>query len=167
MKRTREEQLWDYVEGRLPAPERALIEVWLAADPGNRQRLEGIRKLSGSLGSMEAEMPSMRFTASLMEAWDQELAVRALPLTTRTDKRVVWAIAALLGITLAGFSGFLFSLLSSAGAALPDRQVRAASHALESIFSGAGPYFAGPVIILLLALGERYLHYRTYIRNTR
>lgn len=167
MNQIREDHLWDYAEGRLPEAEKAAVEQWLAADPVHRRQLEEVRKLSGCLGSMEADMPSMRFTAGIMEIWDSELAIRATPLKTHTDKRIVLGVAALLALALAGVSGLLFSLLSAGNMDLPAEKITGASRLLGNIFSGLDYYFAGLIVILTLALAERYLHYRNYIRSSR
>lgn len=167
MKEITEDQLWDYAEGRLPAPEKAAVEQWLAGDPGRRRQLEEIRLMSLALGGGEAEQPSLHFTARVMEAWDAEQALRTAPLKTHTDKRIVYAVGGLLVLTLAFFLGTFFT--SSHSAFLrPEVQVGRITPLLETVLRpGLMQYFAGAVALLLLLLGERYLHYRQYIRNIR
>ncbi|QEC51814.1 hypothetical protein EDD80_102379 [Anseongella ginsenosidimutans] len=172
MKKTREDQLWDYAEGRLSGPEKAELEQWLEADPRNRKQLEELSVLSHALSSMEPEVPSMRFTARVMEAWDQELAFRASPLQTRTDKRIVYGVAAFLGGALLFTLGLLFvfsggSALFSGGSGSPveERWLSGISSSLGSLFEGLGHYFIGLIALLLMLLVERYVHYRQYIRS--
>ena len=170
MKKIREDQLWDYAEGRLQGAEKSAIEQWLAADPRNRQQLEEINMLSSGLQSMETEMPSMRFTARVMEAWGRELALKASPLQTHTDKRIVYAVAALLAGTLLLTFGLLFSFPGASTSVFrPDFSLQGSisgvAHTLGSIFAGFGHYFIGIIMLLLMVLVERYLHYRHFIRS--
>lgn len=165
MKEITEDQLWDYAEGRLPAPEKPAVEQWLAGDPGRRRQLEDIRLISGALSGGEAEQPSLRFAARVMEAWDTEQALRTAPLKTHTDKRVVYAVGGLLVLTLAFFLGTLFTS-SHPGLLRPEEQVNRITRMLETIFRPAlAQYFTGAVALLLLLMGERYMHYRRFIRN--
>ena len=173
MKKIREDQLWDYAEGRLSGPEKTDLDQWLAADPRNRQQLEEVRMLSSGLLSMEAEEPSMRFTARVMEAWDREMAFKTTPLQTHTDKRIVYGIAGLLAATLLFSLGLLFSL-SDGSALFLGGNLRAdgsffsgLSQTLGSLFAGLSYYFIVLIMLLSMVLAERYLHYRQYIRNVQ
>lgn len=173
MKKPDKDQLWDYVEGGLSGPEKADVEKWLAADAGNRQQLEDIRSLSEALRSMETDVPSMRFTVGVMEAWDRELALKSSPLHTRTDKRIVYGIAALLAGTLL----FAFGLLiTSSGGNFPlPAQLSSPGtdwsgnigDTLGRLFAGTTRYFVGLIIILLMVLLERCIHYRQHMRGMR
>lgn len=170
MKKIREDQLWDYAEGRLQGAEKSAIEQWLAVDPRNRQQLEEINMLSSGLQSMETEMPPMRFTARVMEAWDRELALQASPLQTHTDKRIVYAIATLLGGALLLTFGLLFAFSGGNTSVLrpdfsPGGNISGIAHTLGDMFAGFGHYFIGIILLLLMVLVERYLHYRHYIRS--
>lgn len=172
MKKIREDLLWEAAEGRLSGPEKAELEQWLAADPRNKRRFEEVRALSGALASMETEMPSMRFTANVMEAWDQELAWQAAPLQTHTDKRIVYGIAAVLAGMLVLTCSLLFPALIPAGDSISpggsfhDTWIPQVSGSLEKIMAGSGQYFIGFSLLLLMVLVERYFHYRHYIRST-
>lgn len=167
--KNREEQLWEYVEGRLPGPEQAALEQWLDADPRNRRQLEEIQVLSDSLRSLDTDAPSFRFTANVMEAWDAELAARALPLRTRTDKRIVFAIGALLAGALVLVFGLFLLLPKDAvnGRFIPDSELTSIGNGLSHLFSGFGKYAIGLIMLLCMVLTERYLHYRHSLRNIR
>ena len=165
--RNREEQLWDYLEGRLTGNEKTALEKWLAAAPGNRRQLEEITVLNDALHSMEADAPSLRFAARVMEAWEPELALRTAPLETRTDKRIVYAIGTLLaGALLLTLGLFLFLPGGgSEGRLVPESELIGIGDALSKFLAGFGKYAVGLITLLSMILVERYLHYRHYLRT--
>lgn len=62
-----EEQLWDYIDGRLGDAERTVIETLIANDEEWRARYGELLEVQQWLAASELEEPSMRFTKNVMD----------------------------------------------------------------------------------------------------
>ncbi len=67
MSKINEDMLWNYIDGSCSDEERQQIEQALAEDPELKQALAERLALHQALQKIEAEVPSMRFAANIME----------------------------------------------------------------------------------------------------
>ncbi|TDX01411.1 anti-sigma factor family protein [Dinghuibacter silviterrae] len=82
-----EERLWDFIDGRADASERAAVEALLATDGAAREKYAELLELHEALHASGLEEPGVRFTKNVMEA------IAPVPYV---NKRVIRGIAVLL-----------------------------------------------------------------------
>lgn len=109
--KTIEEQLWDYIDGNCTASERADLENKIAIDLSYQAIYQDLLAVNLSLQQLDFEAPSLSFTRNVMEKVHQEL--RPVALTTKIDKRVVYAIGALFGISILAVFSYAISISSA------------------------------------------------------
>lgn len=70
-----DDRLLDYLDGTLPAGERAALEILLRQDTAVAARLDELRLMHVLMGGQKLEMPQANFTASVMQRLDDRSAV--------------------------------------------------------------------------------------------
>ena len=73
-----DDQLLDYLDGILPAGERAALEALLGQDTAVAARLEELRLMNNLMGNQKLEDPSPSFTASVMRRLDDRSSLARL-----------------------------------------------------------------------------------------
>jgi anti-sigma factor RsiW len=90
-----DDQLLDYLDGTLPAGERATLEALMQQNEAAAARLEELRFMNTLMAGQKLEVPSMDFTAAVMRRLDpKQLSIRQAIL-------VVAGILSIIGIAAA------------------------------------------------------------------
>lgn len=126
--KSREEELWEYLDGQDDPRQKALLEERLRAEGALRRELALRRKLNERLNEMEPEQPSLRFTQNLMERLPQLYRrIQLKPLISP-----IWVKTYLVVFTLTVLSLFGFGLLSTTSSLIPlNLNLKADSFSLE------------------------------------
>lgn len=97
--KTKEERLWDYIDGTCSAEEKELIETLLRTEPSWKSLHREILEMNQMLNSTELEQPSLRFSKNVME----EVAKYKIAPATKTylNKKIIW-----------GIGGFFLTIIS-------------------------------------------------------
>ncbi|MCJ0741808.1 anti-sigma factor [Pedobacter montanisoli] len=107
-----EEKIWSYIDGALPADERAEVEILLQTDSKAAMLYEELLKLNEELKGMELEEPSMSFLRNVMEEVNEQTL--PAPLKTKLDTRIIYGIAAFFVLVISGW--LIYGVLSSPSA---------------------------------------------------
>lgn len=103
----REEQLWNYIDGRCSPAEALEIEARLAADTDYQQLYEELLGVHHMLQHTDLEEPAMSFTRNVMERVKLEPVPVALK--TKVDQRIIRGIGAFFVISLLSILFFAFA----------------------------------------------------------
>ena len=101
-----EEQLWDYIDGRLDESERTVIENLIASDEEWRARYGELLEVQQWMAAAELEEPSMRFTKNVMDEIGRQHIAPAT--STYINKNIIrglaiFFISMVLGFLVYGF----------------------------------------------------------------
>ncbi len=112
MKKTMEEELWEYLDGVLPSAEQQRISSLIEEMPEWKEKYGELLELNASLKKVSLDEPSLRFTKNVME----EIArTRIAPATKNyINRRIIGGIgiffaSLLTAILVYGFSQMEFS----------------------------------------------------------
>jgi hypothetical protein len=96
-----EARLWAYIDGLSEPGEHSTIERLIAEQAEWRMRYEELFALHRSIGEIELEEPSLRFTKNVME----EIARLQIAPAAKNyiNSRVIWGIALFFIVTFVGF----------------------------------------------------------------
>jgi anti-sigma factor RsiW len=101
-----DDQLLDYLDGTLPAGERAVVEALMQHNDSVASRFEELRFMHVLMAGQKPEVPALDFTAKVMRGLDPKPA--ALHLSIRQAVFVVVGILAIIGIAAALVSAGVF-----------------------------------------------------------
>lgn len=100
---TIEQQLWDYIDGKLNESSIKAIEEKIESNAGIKAQYEELLKLNSIFNALDLDEPSMSFTRNVMESI--ALVPAPVAMKTKVDKKIIYGIG--------GF--FILSLLSLLG----------------------------------------------------
>jgi anti-sigma-K factor RskA len=143
-----DDRLLDYLDGTLPAGERATLEALLRQDPAVAARLEELQLMHMLMGGQKLKTPSSGFTASVMLRLKEEPATR-----NQVIRGILMIIGILLivGIAAALVSAGVFdNTLTTLN--LNNLSRRYTTQPMFPTFSLSGRVIVNSVIILNLAL---------------
>lgn len=100
-------KLWEYIDGIVPANEKAAIERLIAENGAWRARYHQLLEVHQLIAETELEQPSLRFSKNVME----EIAKFQIAPATKNyiNKKIIWGIAAFFITVIVGFLGYAFS----------------------------------------------------------
>jgi hypothetical protein len=91
-----EDKIWDYIDGLATRQERIDLEALLKQNPDAQEKFDEINALSLDFKDLALDEPSMSFSANIMREINVPLSKSA-----SIDKRIIYAIGGLFGITMA------------------------------------------------------------------
>lgn len=96
-----EQRLWEYIDGVSTAEEQGIVETLIRENQHWRALYQELLQVHQSLGDIELEEPSMRFTKNVME----EIARAQIAPATKAyiNHKIIWGIAAFFIISIIGF----------------------------------------------------------------
>ena len=96
-----EVRLWSYIDGFSEADERSVVETLIRENSEWKAKYQELLQVHQSLGDLELEEPSLRFTRDVME----EIARLHITPATRQyiNKKIIWGIAAFFVTVIIGF----------------------------------------------------------------
>lgn len=111
--RSREERLWEYIDGLSSAEEKTIVGKLIEADAEWRSLYDELLATHRFVKDSELEEPSMRFTRNIMESIARlQIAPAA---KTYINKRIIWGIAAFFITIIASF--IIYSIVQVSGSA--------------------------------------------------
>lgn len=99
-----EEQLWNYIDGNLTATENEVIAEKIKNNLQYHSLYQELLAVNQTLSQIDFEEPSMSFTRNVMEKVNEELPPVALK--TKIDRRIIYLIGSLFGISILGIFGY-------------------------------------------------------------
>ncbi|MBE7178053.1 MAG: hypothetical protein INR69_16745 [Mucilaginibacter polytrichastri] len=159
--KTREEQLWEYIDGTLPAAEEKRIAQLIADDVQWEQAYADQLGFSRSLQDMELDEPSMGFNFRVMEAIRSETVLD--PLKTRINPWIIRGIGLFFLVSMIVVFGVAAGKINWSGfsaetsSAVPVAKMKSV---LGDRSAMQVAMFAG--VIMLLFLGDRILNRRLH-----
>lgn len=102
-------RLWEYIDGQGTNAERSAIENLLVEHAAWRAKYKELLDVHQSIGNLEVEQPSMRFTRNVMN----EISRLQIAPATRNyiNKNIIYGIAAFFITAIVGFLGYGISQL--------------------------------------------------------
>jgi len=96
-----EQRLWEYIDGISTADERSVVETLIRDNAEWRALYQELLQVNQSLGDIDLEQPSLRFTKNVME----EIAKYHIAPATKTyiNNKIIWGIAAFFVLSIVGF----------------------------------------------------------------
>src|SRR5690349_20427102 len=95
-----EDQLWDYLDGKLTSAERINFENLMRGNPALRRKVEEARRADSTLRQFGVEQPSKNFTSVVMGKLDQAPQRSGLSLRNGIFLLIGVVIVSTLGILL-------------------------------------------------------------------
>jgi len=114
-----EEQLWNYLDGNLPAGEKTVIENLVETNAAWKAKYRELVELQSFLVSTELESPSMRFQKNVME----EISKLHIAPATKSyiNKKLIWGIGFFFVALLTGF--LIYGIAQTGGSSTGDSQI--------------------------------------------
>lgn len=100
--KSKEEQIWEYIDGQLTPEDRSMVAVKIAKDDSYALIYTEMMELHQLMCATELEEPSMAFTRNIMEKVNLESA--PLSLKTKVDTRIIYSLAAVFLLAIAAVS---------------------------------------------------------------
>lgn len=154
-----EVSLWEYIDGLGTAPERTAIEKLIEENSEWRSRYSELLALHQSIGLVELEQPSMRFTKNVMEEIGR---IHIAPAAKEyINKKIIWGIGIFFVSVIVSFLVYGFAQIdwSTAGGVKSDVLDKVTGADYSVMFNNS---FVNAFLMLNVVLGlmlfDRYLN---------
>lgn len=102
---TIEQQLWDYIDGKLNESSKKAIEEKIESNAGIKAQYEQLLKLNSAFNALDLDEPSMSFTRNVMESI--ALAPAPVAMKTKVDKKIIYGIGGFFVLSLLSLFGYV------------------------------------------------------------
>ena len=153
------EEIWDYIDGNISVEDKNLIAGKIANDPAYQEAYTEMMEIHQMMGTIALEEPSMSFTRNVME--QVKLEITPVALKTKTDKRIIYSLAAFFLLSILSVTAYAFSTSTMT---FPDMSFPTLNVQLNvSVFTK--PLFLQLFLFVDVLLGLVYLD--KFLRNKR